>query len=165
MDEQVDGLRRPMAYSLRVNRRRAMAGRAVERSPAFAALSVGGQRVLKVIEQQAGRGVVAISLDDLMDRADLCRSSVRRGIRQCEALGFVVVAMGARRCSVFKLADDWRSVDEVEAKRRIAQARLPTPPRQTSAPPKPVKPVKVEVEQPPVERRAPSLPQVQWLGR
>jgi hypothetical protein len=88
-----------------------MAGRSeAQKSPAFAALSVGGQRVLKVIEQ-AGRDGVAISLDQFMERADLCRSSVRRGIRQCELVGFVTVSIGARRCSVFALADGWRRLD------------------------------------------------------
>ena len=143
-----------------------MAGRTVERSAAFAALSVGGQRVLKVIEAEVKRGGGAISLDDLMDRADLCRSSVRRGIRQCEALSFITVTMGPRRTNEFKLADGWRELSADEAARRVKQARLPTPPRQTSAPPRAARPLKVrvEVEQPAVERRAPSLPQVQWLG-
>jgi hypothetical protein len=143
-----------------------MAGRSeAQKSPAFAALSVGGQRVLKVIEQ-AGRDGVAISLDQFMERADLCRSSVRRGIRQCELVGFVTVSIGARRCSVFALADGWRRLDAGEAKRRMKLAKEPTPPRATSAPSKPVRQAKarVEVEQPRVVRQ-PSMPRLAWLQR
>ena len=144
-----------------------MAGRSeVRKSPAFEALSVGGKRALKVIEEEVRGGGSAITLDELMDRADLCRSSVRRGIRQCELVGFIAVAMGPRRVNLFKLSDGWKSLDAAEAKRRMKLAKEPTPPRQSSAPPtaRQAK-VRVEVEQPPVERRAPSLPQVQWLGR
>ena len=64
-----------------------MAGRSeLQKSPAFAALCVGGKQVLKVVEDEVRRGGSAISIDGFMERADLCRSSVRRGIRQCEVL-------------------------------------------------------------------------------
>jgi hypothetical protein len=142
-----------------------MAGREVQRSAAYRALSDGGQRVLKVIEDEVRRGGSAISLDTLMDATGLCRSSVRRGIRQCELVEFIAVSMGPRHNNLFKLADGWRNVDKAdEAKRRIKQAKLPTPPRQISAPPRAVRPVKarVEVEQPP-PRAAPSMPVVAWV--
>jgi hypothetical protein len=143
-----------------------MAGRSeVQRSAAYAALSVSGKTVLKVIEEEVRRGGGAITLDQFMD-VDMSRSAARYGIRQCEELGFIAVSMGPRHNNLFKLADGWRGLSADEAARRVKQARLPTPPRQTGAPPRAVRPVKVrvEVEQPAVERRAPSLPQVQWLG-
>jgi hypothetical protein len=139
-------------------------------SAAYAALGEGGQRVLKVIEEEVRRGGSAISLDDLVDATGSCRSSVRRGIRQVEALGFLTVAMTARHANQFALSDGWREVDTAdEAKRLLKLAKLPTPPRARTVPPKRVRPVKVEVEveRPPVEpqRYAPSLPTLAWLGR
>jgi hypothetical protein len=77
-------------------------------SPAYRALSDGGRKVLGVIEQKAGRGVVAITLEQLMDESGLCRSATRYGVRQCEVLGFVNVAMGHRRVNVSRLNDGWR---------------------------------------------------------
>jgi hypothetical protein len=137
-----------------------------QRSAAYAALCVGGQLVLKVIEEEVRRGGSAISLDMFMERADLCRCSVRRGIRQCEALGFVAVSRGPRHNNLSKLADGWRDADTAdEAARRAKMARLPTPPRQIIAPPRAVRQVKARVEQPRIERAAPSLPTLQWLGR
>ena len=76
------------------------------------------------------------------------------------------VSMGPRRVNVFWLSDGWRGLDMDEAKRRVKLARLPTPPRQISAPPKPVRQAQVEqpVEQPP-PRAVPSMPAVAWIGR
>ena len=144
-----------------------MAGRSqAQRSAAYAALGVSGVKVLSVIEQKAGRGAVAISLDTFMGETELGRCSVRRGVRLAEELGFISVAVGPRHNHEFRLVDDWRDVDADGAAQRVKQARLPTPPRPRSAPPKPVRPVKVEVEQPvEPQRYTPSLPQVQWLGR
>jgi hypothetical protein len=83
-----------------------MAGRSeVLGSPAYAALTVGGKRVLGVIEQ-AGRDGVAISLREFMQRG-MCRAAARHGIKQVEALGFVVIGMGPRRVCVFQLSDGW----------------------------------------------------------
>ena len=144
-----------------------MAGRSqVQRSAAYLALSDGGGRVLDAVEQLAGRGAVAITLEQLMELTDLCRSSVRRGVRQCEALGFIAVTMGPRRTSQFQLSDGWKSLDADGAARLVKQARLPTPPRARTAPPKPVRQakVRVEVEQPPPPRQ-PSMPVVAWIGR
>ena len=119
----------------------------------------------RVIEQKAGRGAVAISLDTFMGETGLGRCSVRRSVRLAEELGFISVAVGPRHNHEFRLTDDWRDVDADEAKRRVAQARLPTPPRPRTAPPKPVRQAKVEVERIEPQRYTPSLPQVQWLGR
>ena len=59
--------------------------------------------------------------------------------------------MGPRRVNVFRLSDGWRGLDMDEAKRRVKLARLPTPPRASSMPPKPVRQVKVPVERPAVK--------------
>ena len=142
-----------------------MAVRSLQKSEAYAVLSEGGRKVLHVIDAEVRRGAVSISLDTLSELSGLCRSSVRCGIRLCETLGFLSVMLGPRRTNQFALSDGWRSVDEDEAKRLVKLARGPTPPRPTSSPPKPVKPVKVRVE---VERpapRQPSMPALQWLGR
>ena len=66
--------------------------------------------------------------------------------------------MGPRRVNVFRLSDGCRGLDMDEAKRRVKLARLPTPPRTSSMPPKPVRQVKVPVERPRTVRRVPSLP-------
>jgi hypothetical protein len=142
-----------------------MAGRSeVLRSAAYAALSVGGKRVLHVVEEQAPHGAVGISLAQFMSQG-MCRAAARFGIKQVELLGFVSVSMGPRRVNVFRLSDGWRGLDADEAKRRVAQARLPMPPRASSAPPKPVPQVEARVEPPRTMRRAPSLPTWQDVGR
>jgi hypothetical protein len=140
-----------------------MAGRS--QSPAYLALSEGGRRVLQVIEQRAGRGSAEVSLDCFMDATGLCRSSVRHAIKLIERLGFIAISTEHRRVNQFALSGHWRELDEVEARRRIAMARLPTPPRQTSAPPRAARPVKAvhPVEQSPPPRQ-PSMPVVAWLG-
>jgi hypothetical protein len=138
----------------------------VLRSAAYKALSDTARRVLQVIEQKAGRGGSAISLDTFMSETELGRCSVRRGLRLAEELGFISVAVGPRHNHEFRLVDDWRDVDADGAAQRVKQARLPTPPRPRSVPPK-VKPVKVEVVEPVEQtppRAAPSLPRLAWLG-
>jgi hypothetical protein len=89
--------------------------------------SNGGRKVLHAVEQQAGRGAVAITFEQLMEESGLCRSSVRYGVKQAQLLGFIAVSMGPRRTNEFKLTDGWRGLSADEAKRRVAQARLPTP--------------------------------------
>ena len=131
-----------------------MADRSVKLSAAYEALSVGGKRVLHVIEEEVGHDGSAISLREFMRRG-MCRATARIGIKQCELVGFVNVTMGHRRVNVFRLAAGWRGLDMDEAKRRVAQARFPMPPRPSSVPPKPATQVKV-VELPTV-RRVPSL--------
>ena len=66
--------------------------------------------------------------------------------------------MGPRRVNVFRLSDGCRGLDMDEAKRRVKLARLPTLPRASSMPPKPVRQVEVPVERPRTVRRVPSLP-------
>jgi hypothetical protein len=63
----------------------------------------GGQRVLKVVEDEVRRGGSAISLDTLMERG-MCRAAARYGIKQVELFGFVMLKayLGADR------ADDAR---------------------------------------------------------
>jgi hypothetical protein len=141
-----------------------MAGRSeVERSAAYKAMADTARRVFHEIEATGGG---AISLDQLMDATGRGRSAVRHGVRQCEVLGFVAVAMTARRTNEFRLADGWAEVSAEEAKHLLKLAKLPTPPRATSSPPKPVRPVKVRVEvEPPPPRAAPSMPVVAWLQR
>jgi hypothetical protein len=123
-----------------------MADRSVQQSAAYEALSVGGKRVLQVIEDEVGNDGSAISLGRFMERG-MCRAAARYGIKQVEALGFAVIGMGPRRVNVFRLADGWRALDAHEAKRRVKLARLAMPQRQ-SAPPKPVTQFKVPVERP-----------------
>ena len=70
---------------------------------------------------------------------------------------------GPHRANVFRLTDDWRTVDAVEAARLVKLARLPMPPRMTAPkPPKPVKqPKPVKVARPrTMQRRMPSLPRL-----
>lgn len=144
-----------------------MAGSEVRKSPAFGVLSVGGRKVLRAVADEVRRGGSAISLDTLMGETDLCRSSVRRGIKQAEALGLISVTMGPRHNNLFQLSDGWRAIDAGEAARLAKLSRLPTPPRATSVPPRAVKTAKVPVaevvEQP--QRYTPSLPQLRWLRR
>jgi hypothetical protein len=75
-----------------------------------------------------------------------------------EFAAWIRITIGPRRVSVFRLADGWKSLDADEAKRRVAQARLPMPPRASSVPPKPVRQVRAPVERPRTMRRVPSLP-------
>jgi hypothetical protein len=167
--QSIDGQRRRVDYPApgHLSGDAAMADRS--QSPAFAALSASGRKVLHAVEKQAGRGAVAITLDEFMEHTALCRSAVRHGIRQCELLSFVVVSTGHRRVNQFALAGGWRELDAGEAARLAKQVRLPTPPRASSAPPRAVRQVKrrakvpVEVEQPPPPRQ-PSMPVVQWIG-
>jgi hypothetical protein len=150
-----------------------MAGE-VEASAAYRAMASSGQKVLAAIEREIERGNAALSFETLMELSGLCRSAVRLGVKQAEALGFVIVTSGARRTSTFALAEAWRDLNIIEAKRLARLARGPSPPRERSArlthkpqvhrvkAERPVEP-EVEVERP-VERRAPSLPPLQWLG-
>ena len=44
-------------------------------------------------------------------------------VKQLEHLGFVKVEVGPRRINVFMLIDEWKSLNAVEAARRMALAR------------------------------------------
>ena len=143
----------------------------VLQSAAYAALSLGGKRVLHVIEEEVaahGNGVV-IPLDEFMARG-MCRTAAQFGIRQCECLGLIKVEIGPRRVNVFRLCDDWRALDKVEAKRLVRLARGPTPQRASSKPVvvkpvKVVKPPKQVTVEPPREDlpRVPSMPKLAFL--
>jgi hypothetical protein len=83
-----------------------MAGRAVERSAAYAALSDGGRRVLQVIEQEVGHDGVAISLEHFMSRG-MCRSAARNGIKRSS--GSALSASGWRSVMARRAAH-WRAL-------------------------------------------------------
>ena len=100
--------------------------------------------------------------------AGMCKAATSFGVKQCERLGFVSVNVhaGPHRANVFALTDGWRTVDAVEATRRVQLAKLPKP--QRAAAPKPPKPAPtpkpVTVERPrTVQRRVPSLPRLSWM--
>ena len=102
----------------------------LQASPAFAALKPSGKRVLRVIERECGGGAAAISLARFME-SGMGRHAAYYGVKQCERLGFVSVSVftGPHRANVFTPVDHWRNIDAVEAKRRMAHARQPKPPR------------------------------------
>ena len=86
----------------------------VQKSAAYAALSVGGKRVLHVLEQEVGHDGVAISLGCFMERG-MCRAAARYGIKQVELLGVMLKAyLGADR------ADDARRLLSVRRPRASA---------------------------------------------
>ena len=135
-------------------------------SPAFAALKPSGKRVLRVVERECGGGAAAISIARFME-SGMGRHAAYYGVKQCERLGFVSLSLytGLHRANVFTLVDHWRSIDAVEAKRRMAQARQPKPPRVAAL--KPVKRAKPAPTPKPLrprmnERRAVSLPKLSW---
>jgi hypothetical protein len=134
-------------------------------SPAFAALKPSGKRVLRVVERECGGGATAISIARFME-SGMGRLAAYYGVKQCERLGFVSVSAytGPHRANVFTLVDHWRSIDAVEAKRQMAQAREPKP---RVAALKPVKHAKPAPTPKPVrprmnERRTVSLPKFSW---
>jgi hypothetical protein len=144
------------------------------KSPAYAALTASGKQVLRVIEAKARHGGAAITLGTFMS-AGMCRSSARSGVKQCLALGFVVVTTGVRRVGQFELAEGWRGVtDARSAKRLVKAAKLPaqrqsrTPHKRVEVEPT-VEPMAVKVietvEFSPPESRTPSMPTLAWLGR
>jgi hypothetical protein len=79
-----------------------------------------------------------------------------------DLLDFVAISMGPRRVSALQFMYGWRGLHADEAKRRVAQARLTTPPRASSALPKPVRQVKATVERLLTVRWVPSLPTMPW---
>jgi len=130
-----------------------MAERAdVMRSAAYAAMSPSGRKAFHLIEGEVerGDGAAAIPINHFT-ASGMCRAAARFGTKQCVLLGFasVNVHAGPNRANVFRLIDKWRGVDAIEAKRRVAQAKLPQPPRPSAA--KPVKPVKPAPAPKPVE--------------
>ena len=99
-----------------------------------------------------------------IERTGVSRASVNFGLKQIVQCGFVTISVGRRHINTFRFADDWKSLDADEAKRRVALAKLPKPPVARALPPKPVKPPKPpKVERPRYsQRRMPSLPSMPW---
>ena len=121
-----------------------MADRAdVLASPAYAALKTNGRRVLHLIEAEIerGGGTASISLDGIEHALRCSRATARFALKEIVLTGFVSVSMGERRVNRFALADGWRALDAVEAKRLVGLSKLPMP-LQPSAPKPPPKPVK-----------------------
>ena len=125
-------------------------------SPAYAALSPAGRKVLAAIEREVerGGGVVVISFADFARRCDVSHSAAYSGLKQVALLGFASAETGPRprRIHTIRLRDNWQGIDADEARRLHLQARLP---KQQQAVPKPVKPRSIR-------RPAPSLPRMPW---
>jgi hypothetical protein len=145
-----------------------MADRAeMERSAAWRVLTPGGQRAWRIIANEiSGSGTAEISLNGFTKRG-LSRVAAQKAVRQLVAVGFVEIAVGVRRVGVFKLADRWRSISDVDEARRLVQAARqgPSPRGATSNPavpkpgPKDPKPARDERTRRPV----PSLPRLSCL--
>jgi hypothetical protein len=86
-------------------------------------------------------------------------------LKQLALCGFIRIDIGPRCINAFSLADGWRALDAVEAKRRVELARLPKPQRQAAPkPPTPAptpKSVKVEPRRT-MQRATPSMPKFSW---
>jgi hypothetical protein len=122
-------------------RGRRMADR--EHSAAYAAMTPCGKTCLHLIEGEIERhgGTASISRVAI-ERTGVSRASVNFGLKQIVQCGFMTISVGRRHINTFRLADDWKSLDADEAKRRVALAKLPKPPVARALPPKPVKPPK-----------------------
>ena len=95
----------------------------------------------------------------------LSKAATSFGVKQCERLGFVSVGTGVRGTNLLWLSDGWRTIDAVEAARRVQLAKPAEAAR--AAVPKPPKPVKqpkpVKVARPrTMQRRVPSVPRLSW---
>ena len=120
-----------------------------EGSPAYAALTPAGKRVLRVIECEVerGGGTAAISRTDFQ-RSGISHSAAGFGVKQVALLGFARIEL-PQRINVFRLIDDWQSFDADTAARQARMAKLPKPPTISKPPePKPAKVKPVTVEQP-----------------
>ena len=97
-------------------------------SPAYAALSPAGRKVLAAIEREVerGGGVVVISFADFARRCDVSHSAAYSGLKQVALLGFASVETGPRprRIHTIRLRDNWQGIDADEA-RRLARERMP----------------------------------------
>ena len=105
-----------------------------ESSPAYAAMTPCGRACLRLIEGEIERhgGTASISRVAI-ERTGVSRASVNFGLKQIVQCGFVTISVGRRHINTFRLADDWKSLDADEAKRRVALAKLPKPPVARSA--------------------------------
>jgi hypothetical protein len=80
-----------------------MAGPDRELSPAWQKLGASAMRMLHEVERSIEHGRAEATLAKLTEMTGFCRSSVRRAVRQAEALGFVDISLGPRRVGVFAL--------------------------------------------------------------
>ena len=113
-----------------------------EGSPAFQALTPSGKRALRLIADEVtrkGGGAVTLSRSHFTARG-MGKVSVTFAVKQLRLTGFVVIELGERRATVFRLIDRWRALDAHEAARRLRQARLPMARPAEAEPVKPPKP-------------------------
>ena len=101
-------------------------------SPAYAALSPSGRRVLALIDSKVthGGGVAAISFSDIERSCGMIHGTCGFALRQVKLLGFVSVERGPgprRRINTFRFSDVWRDLDAVACRQLVAQARLGKP--------------------------------------
>ena len=99
-------------------------------SPAYAALSPTGRRVLALIEREVTRngGVAAISYSNIKRSCGVIHGTCGFALRQVRLLGFFSVELEAappRRVNTFTPSTRWQSIDAVEAHRLAVEARLP----------------------------------------
>jgi len=100
----------------------------VLQSAAYAALTPCGKQCLHLSEDEIERGDGAAMLPRsfFMVRG-LSKASTSFGTKQCERLGFISVGTGVRGTNLLWLSDSWRTIDAVEAARRVQLAKLPKP--------------------------------------
>jgi hypothetical protein len=92
-------------------------------SPAFAALSRSARKVLAAIEAAIGDGSSAsVSYVDFRLDHGIGRKSVSPSLKLPDHLGLVDIEPGSRCGNVFRLSNQWRTIDEVEAVRLAAAA-------------------------------------------
>jgi hypothetical protein len=101
-------------------------------SPAYAALSPSGRRVLALIDSKVTHrgGVAAISFGDIERSCGMIHGTCGFALRQVKLLGFVSVARGPgprRRINTFRVSDVWRDLDALACRQLAAQARLGKP--------------------------------------
>jgi hypothetical protein len=126
-------------------------------SAAYAALKPNGRRVLRLIEDEIERGTASLSLDAIEHRLGCSRATARFALKEIVLCGFVSVSVGVRRVNTFALADGWRALDAVEAKRLVGLSKLPMPLQPAAPKPAPrsvkPKPAPQPVEPPRTEQR------------
>ena len=100
----------------------------VLQSAAYAALTPSGKQCLHLIEDEIERGDGAAMLPrSFFTVRGLSKAATSFGVKQCERLGFVSVGTGVRGTNLLWLSDGWRTIDAVEAARRVRLAKLPKP--------------------------------------
>ena len=143
-------------------------------SPAYAALTKSTRKVLGAIEAAIGdKASAAVTYSDLMFTHHIGRPSISKGLKALDALGMIDIEPGPRAGNVFRLSNRWRTINANEAARLSREARKLLPQRRHERRRVPVQPPPQQVIEPvatdgPVpfmERRPPSLPPLNWLGR